>query len=175
MLDLQRKEAISIRDPIQNKEEKQKAAAKSLLPFVHLEDKIAVYIPIGSEMDIYHLLKNEHHFPNLLVPKMMPHRQMIFARDDHLKPNKMGILEPEDPIEESPDVIIAPLLKFKEEGHTLYRMGYGGGYYDRYLKNFKGKVIALAFDEQQQDFEVQPWDQPIDMIITPTRVLKNKE
>ena len=173
MLDDQRKEAIQIRDQIQNRKEKQKAAAKSLLPFLHPDDRIAVYLPIGSEMNLFKILKEEYGFKHLLAPKMMPHRQMIFAWAENLKENKLGILEPEDSEAQTPDVIITPLLKFTKKRNRYYRMGYGGGYYDRYLKNFKGKVIAAAFDEQEQDFEVQPWDQPIDVIVTPQRVLRS--
>ncbi|MCF0259863.1 MAG: 5-formyltetrahydrofolate cyclo-ligase [Erysipelotrichaceae bacterium] len=173
MLDDQRKEAIRIRDQIPDRNEKQKAAAKSLLPFLHPDKLTAVYLPIGSEMDLFGILKYEYGFENLLVPKMKPHRKMIFARAEHLRPNHLGILEPEEDEELIPDVIIAPLLKFTKRGGQYYRMGYGGGYYDRYLENFSGKVIAAAFDEQEQDFQVQPWDQPIDVIATPKRVLRS--
>lgn len=43
------------------------------------------------------------------------------------------------------DCIIVPGVVFDKLG---YRVGFGGGYYDRYLQNYKGTTIALAFDEQ---------------------------
>lgn len=43
------------------------------------------------------------------------------------------------------DVVIVPGVVYDNKG---YRIGFGGGYYDRYLADFTGKKIALAFDEQ---------------------------
>ena len=55
-----------------------------------------------------------------------------------------------EPIQEGrpskPDIIIVPLLGFDLKGN---RIGYGGGYYDRTLQNFKGPRIGVAFEFQR--------------------------
>ena len=66
-------------------------------------------------------------------------------------------------------LIIVPGLAFDKNG---YRIGYGGGYYDRYLAQYHHRKISLAHDLQIMD-EVpkNKYDQPIDMIVTNTRLI----
>ncbi len=66
------------------------------------------------------------------------------------------------------DVILVPVVGFFE----TYRMGYGKGYYDRYLKNSSALKIGLAFDVQEMVFDVKPTDIELDMIITESRILR---
>mgnify|MGYP002621762116 CR=1 FL=1 len=73
-----------------------------------------------------------------------------------------------------PDVVIVPLVAFDLRGG---RLGYGGGFYDRTLEGLRqrGKVTAIgyAFDAQQaDDLPLETTDQPLDMIVTETRVLR---
>lgn len=66
------------------------------------------------------------------------------------------------------DVILVPGVVFDEAG---YRIGYGGGYYDRYVLNYKkGKLISLLFDEQiVHHVPTEAHDCPVDIIVTPTK------
>lgn len=67
------------------------------------------------------------------------------------------------------DCAVVPLLSFNGQG---YRLGYGGGYYDKYLADFCGLKIGLAFEEQYcEDFTAQPFDVPLDIIITQDRAI----
>ena len=74
-----------------------------------------------------------------------------------------------------PDLILAPLLAFDEAG---WRLGYGGGFYDRTLADLEAKghhaqIIGLAFDEQQVDaVPIGAYDKPLSAILTPTRFIK---
>jgi 5-formyltetrahydrofolate cyclo-ligase len=82
-----------------------------------------------------------------------------------------GIREPKParPVLE-PDVVLVPLLAFDKHG---FRLGYGGGYYDRTLKDLRSRktivAIGLAFDEQEVD--VVPhldYDERLDWVLTPS-------
>ena len=72
--------------------------------------------------------------------------------NDDLKKNKYGILQPrENTIDDCPGMIIVPLVGFSVSG---YRLGYGGGYYDRYLNKYlKDRqnilTIGIAFSFQK--------------------------
>lgn len=67
-----------------------------------------------------------------------------------------------------PGVILAPLLAFDRKG---FRLGYGGGYYDRTLAELRrtGEVIAIGLGfavQEQAAVPSEPWDQTLDMILT---------
>ena len=70
-----------------------------------------------------------------------------------------------------PDVILAPMLAFDSAG---WRLGYGGGFYDRTLAVLRGaghhlSVIGIAYDGQKLDkIPVGPYDMPLDAVLCPT-------
>ena len=67
------------------------------------------------------------------------------------------------------DVAVIPLLACDENKN---RIGYGKGFYDRYLKSKNCIKIGLAYDFQVvENFVPNPWDVPLDYIITPTRII----
>ncbi len=83
------------------------------------------------------------------------------------KKNKYGILEPSElrKIDKKDiDLVIVPGIVFDKQNH---RIGYGKGYYDNFLKDFKGKTIGLAF--KMQILEIIPkdeWDVRLDRVIS---------
>lgn len=79
---------------------------------------------------------------------------------------------PADDLAEVPDILIVPLAAFDGRG---YRLGYGGGFYDRTLEGLRagGPVTAIgfAFDVQEDaDLPTEPTDQPLDLIVTETGI-----
>lgn len=68
------------------------------------------------------------------------------------------------------DIIVLPLLAVDEEGN---RLGYGGGYYDRYLrKQLKAKRIGYCYDFQIcKNLPVEEWDEKINMLVTDKRII----
>ena len=94
-----------------------------------------------------------------------------------IRKNHWGIPEPVDGIEISPekiDVVFIPLLAFDEKGN---RIGYGKGFYDRFLSGCTKKVlkIGLSFFEAEQELpEIGPHDVPLDYCVTPKKIYKFK-
>ena len=70
-----------------------------------------------------------------------------------------------------PDIILAPLLAFDQAG---WRLGYGGGFYDRTIavlgeRRHKVSVIGLGYDGQKLDkIPIGPYDMPLDAVLTPS-------
>ena len=92
----------------------------------------------------------------------------------HLREPIPAVTEYVDPA--SIDVMIVPGVVFDENG---YRVGYGGGFYDRYLVHFNGELISMVFDEQlQYHVPTKDHDIPVNNIFTQTRIIncrRNRE
>ena len=92
-----------------------------------------------------------------------------------LVPGPFGLLQPAgEPEECVPDVLFVPLVGFTE---TCERLGQGGGHYDRWLAEHPGRVtIGLAWDAQliepARDLPLEPHDQRLDAVVTPTRIYR---
>ena len=112
----------------------------------------------------------------IVVPKILDSERLhhfLLTDQTHFKKNQWGIPEPVSGIEIDPkklDVVFIPLLAFDKKGH---RVGYGKGYYDRFLASCKPNCIkiGLSFFEQEQDlFSIDPTDVPLDYCVTPGKV-----
>lgn len=96
-----------------------------------------------------------------------------WTADSEMIPGAFKALVParSDPM--SPDALIVPMLAFDKKG---YRLGYGGGFYDRTLAQLRaqGAVLAIGFAYAEQCCPCVPRDhrdQPLDVLITQTGVL----
>jgi len=91
-----------------------------------------------------------------------------------LTPNRYDIGEPmADKPELVPTHLLVPLLAFDDHG---YRLGYGGGYYDRTLAALRAagpvRAIGLAFHAQRLGFVPRgPGDEPLDLVLTERSVV----
>lgn len=131
---------------------------------------IAVYLSFQNEVDTWQLIKEIIPFKQVCVPVINESNKMEFVFIDdleHLSKNKYGIYEPisgriadKDAI----DLIVVPLVGYND---LNYRLGYGGGYYDRYLAQYTGKKIGIAFQLQRTEkFVAEAYDVALDIIIT---------
>lgn len=118
----------------------------------------------------------------VVVPKCAPReRSMTFYTLDNynqLETVYMQLLEP-NPLLTSAvtsneiDLLVMPGIVYDING---FRIGYGGGYYDRFLVNYKGKTTSLAFDFQVvKEVEREVFDLPVDSIITNKRIILCKQ
>jgi len=136
---------------------------------------IGLYLPIGSEVETSCIITQVLKLGMiLLLPRIINHdlryhivEQKDFDKDMFDK-NKFGIKEPklQNSSVDFIDILIIPGIVFDNYG---YRIGYGYGYYDRYISNKKfSKCIGLAFDFQfiKSHIPVFSYDQKIDLLIT---------
>ena len=97
---------------------------------------------------------------------------------DDLSPGSFGVLEPESNNEtiltESENTIcIVPAFMFDKSG---YRLGYGKGYYDRYLSKYKGSTIGICYSQNIKDELFHgKYDRTVDMIVTEKQIITTKE
>ncbi len=136
------------------------------------------YYPCNYEtddIDILNFFRNKR--VNISLPIIREKNQMDFyewANKDPLKINKYGIAEPISVKKIYPDIILVPLLAYDE---NLNRLGYGGGFYDRYLEKI-GKTkkilkIGLGFSYQKlKKIPIDDYDKKLDLIITEKKIIQ---
>ena len=124
---------------------------------------VALYMPQEFEFDLHPLFEQDD--KQIVIPKTLADRHMIFVKYDKndLERTKFGILEPKSKNEVVPDLILVPGLAWNKEG---YRIGFGAGYYARYLTSFSGQTVSLCYDFQHKDFHPEPHDISIGEIFT---------
>lgn len=139
---------------------------------------IGGYYPIRCEIDCIEILKElEKQKLKISLPKIKKNNQMEFFRwstGDPMTLNKLGIPEPQNLNIIYPDVLIVPIVAFDS---LKFRIGYGGGYYDRYLEKIRKKkkilVIGFAFSFQQiKQVPINKFDKRLDLIMTEKTIIK---
>ncbi|KQB11461.1 5-formyltetrahydrofolate cyclo-ligase [Rhodobacter capsulatus] len=133
---------------------------------------LAGYLPIRTEIDPRPAMAA--HRGTVGVPVIADAGQPLTFRawtpEAPLIPGPFGAFVPETGAEITPRVLIVPLVAFDRRG---YRLGYGGGFYDRTLERLRaaGPVTAIGFAFAAQELDavpVEPTDQPLDLIVTET-------
>ena len=154
---------------------------------------IALYWPIQDELDLRPALitwSSEQPGRRLALPFARQDKHLDFYEwqdGDALSPSQHGVPEP-NPNNQSrpvinPDCILIPCVGWSsslEHGKTLYwRLGYGGGYFDRTLAKLKKQnpkiiCIGIGFDWQKLNgaqWAPQKHDEPLDMLLTESGLL----
>jgi 5-formyltetrahydrofolate cyclo-ligase len=143
---------------------------------------IGITISRHPEVDTYQIIRKAWEMGKQVVAaKCKPQEKQLTFRTlsefSQLESVFYGLYEPIEELtrEMQPeliDLLIVPGLGFTKEG---YRLGFGGGYYDRFLTNYKGKTISLAFDTQiVAKLPIEKHDQSVSKIITNNEVIKIK-
>lgn len=124
---------------------------------------VFAYAPIGTEADIFPLLQRWiAEGKTVALPRVTGAGEMKFFAVQNLEAlavGTFGVREPDASWQELPpeaaDVILVPGMAFSPLGD---RIGYGGGYYDRYLPRCRGWRVMCAFACQEADFTGQAHD-----------------
>ena len=136
------------------------------------------YYPCNNEIDdlnILNFLKNKK--TNISLPIIRDNNQMDFfewTNKDPLKVNKYGIAEPISSNKIYPDLIFVPLVAFDDD---LNRLGYGGGFYDRYFEKIskikKILKIGLGFSYQEiKKIPINKHDKKLDLIVSEKKIIQ---
>lgn len=141
---------------------------------------VLTYVSVSSEvstrMFIEHALREGK---TVAVPRCLPGHRLEFVAItslDQLVPAPFSLLEPardlsaltEDQMNDS--ICIIPALLVDTKG---YRLGYGAGFYDRFLSTYSGKKICLAYQQNLSKTELPhtEFDVAVDMVITESDIL----
>lgn len=138
-------------------------------PFYQEANTIATYLSFPHEFQTQGLIEQAlKNGKKVLIPKTYPKGRMDFVVYDpqQLVKTSFGLLEPQGDLEvvdaSQIDLIHVPGLAFTMEG---YRIGYGGGYYDRYLEQFTGHSMSTIYPCQVQQFMPENHDIPVQEVL----------
>lgn len=140
-------------------------------PIFQRSQTILTYMPMKNEADLTPLL-TRHPEKRWVLPRIVPeedHRMVFHIYDaERLVRHPFGMAEPAADLPAVPpeaiELALVPGLAFDHQG---WRLGYGGGYFDRFLQTFKGESVgvvyrALLFEELPHG----PLDVPMGWIVT---------
>lgn len=142
-------------------------AAEKLLIYLSTPWEVSTAIPIAHAIGMG---------KQVAVPRWGSGRMEFCPFTDYqqLTPGRKGILQPlneADPLTDYNNAIcVVPALATDRRG---LRIGYGGGYYDRFLQSFTGHSVILAYDHTiYESLPTEPHDLAVDSIITPSGVIR---
>lgn len=171
-----RKELLAKRNSLSENEIEEKSGGirhniENCTPFKNAS-KVMLYFEIGSEVKVSPLLMDSKEF---YLPKIFDESIIAVKFDgfENLKINKFGIKEPSgNENEKGIDLCIVPGVGFDKNS---VRIGYGKGYYDKFLSEFKGLKIGVCYDFQMvEDIPSDSHDIKMDVIITEKDVHDNR-
>ncbi|WP_312471735.1 5-formyltetrahydrofolate cyclo-ligase [Neobacillus sp.] len=143
---------------------------------------VGITVSKVPEVDTFQIIRKAWELgKQVAIPKCYPKERKLSFRTlsefSQLESVYYGLLEPiaelttEVPSEKM-NLLIVPGAAFTREG---YRLGFGGGYYDRYLPSYSGQTLSLAFNEQLiPGIPVEEHDISVSKIITNLEVIQPK-
>ncbi len=146
------------------------------LPEFKKAKTVMLFASFGTEVFTHDMIKEALKHKQVAVPVVKGDNLIaskIIDFNDLNKKSKFGILEPskikEVDINEI-DLVIVPGVAFDCAG---YRIGYGKGYYDKFLNDFEKEKVALAFELQiQKELPNEDHDVVVDKIVTEKRIIR---
>lgn len=168
-----RKKCLEKRKNLKNTDLSKKITS---LPEYKNAKTVFIYVSYESELITHSLIKEALKTKVVLVPLCINKSGDMIAVNiksfDELKEGSYGILEPihNEEFNGQIDFSVVPGVAFSKEG---YRIGYGKGYYDRFLKNKNTFKLGICHNELLFDeIPFDEFDEKLDMIITPEREIR---
>lgn len=131
---------------------------------------VGIVLPMAIEYDTWTLIDQllelniEVYAPKCnYVDKSMNFHRLNTREEVERDEKNIPIPNPNQPINNEMDLLVVPGLVFSPNG---YRIGYGGGFYDRFLSTYNNDTVSLIFSEQIGQTIVDEHDMPVDTIIT---------
>lgn len=151
--------------------------------FYNESKTIMTFVSFSDEVDTHNFIKRSlADGKRILVPITFPKTKEIKPSEiydfDELEVGYYNILTPKEEYirfinPEEIDLAIVPGVAFNRDG---YRVGYGGGYYDRFLSQYTDIIkLGIAFDLQIVDkLPIEDFDIPVDIIFTEREIIPCK-
>ena len=135
---------------------------------------LLIYVSTSIEVDTLRIMRQAwEDGKRVAVPRCVPDtRNMEFYyinSTDELSPGMFGVLEPDaNPerlyVESDGGLCIVPAFSYDWRG---YRLGYGKGYYDRFLSRFEGNMVGICYSEcVQRSLPHGRFDRPVELLVT---------
>lgn len=165
-----RKKYTKVRADVEDKEGKDRLIRKNLreLDIYKKAKSVFVFISYKSEVDTRRIIEDILADGKKLLVPLVKGSEMIAVEVkgiDDLEPNKMGILEPKSGDEVTDvDLTITPGLAFDKRG---YRLGYGGGYYDKFFAKVDTIRMGIGYSDQYVESLVhEDYDKALEYLLT---------
>lgn len=163
-----RKAALQRREQISDKLAKSQVIQNRVWDMVKDDRCIGIYMAMADEVQTSTLLARcWAHGIQTAIPKVEDGviRFYLITSMEDVQEGHFHVMEPvTGKVAEAIASLVIPMVAFDEQGN---RLGYGKGYYDRYLKQFGGKRIGVAFAEQKAaSLPTEVHDEIIDLIVT---------
>ena len=165
-----RKKYTKVRADVEDKEGKDRLIRKNLreLEIYKKAKSVFVFISYKSEVDTRGIIEDILADGKKLLVPLVKGSEMIAVEVrgiDDLEPNKMGILEPKSGKEVTDvDLTITPGLAFDKDG---YRLGYGGGYYDKFFAKVDTIRMGIGYSDQYVESLVhEDYDKALEYLLT---------
>ncbi|MBO5733782.1 MAG: 5-formyltetrahydrofolate cyclo-ligase [Clostridia bacterium] len=168
-----RKRMLKIRDGIKDKEQKSNKIAEMLTncDFYKKAQSIMVYMSFGSEVKTAGLIQKMLSDGKKLCAPVCVDKHTLEAREfhsiDECVAGTYGISEPVGKRVTDIDLVIVPGVAF---GKNMHRLGYGAGYYDRFLAQINAVSCGVFFSEQESLITPDEYDRELDYIVTDEKI-----
>ncbi len=128
---------------------------------------VGVFYPMDGEIDVRGLEDTY----TLVYPKIEDDQIVFYEDSGEFEASHFGVMEPTNARAVSPtdiDAVIVPGLVFDD---GLYRLGYGKGYYDYFLKDYSGLSVGVVYEKfRVEALPNKAHDIPMDMLVTDNQV-----
>ncbi|MDK6862623.1 MULTISPECIES: 5-formyltetrahydrofolate cyclo-ligase [Nosocomiicoccus] len=163
-----------------DKRQKEQNIYQSLKKFIHEHsiNSVGIVLSMPHEIDTLPIIEylNDNNIAVYGPKSNYKTKEMDFYRvnsaDEIFKDEKGIFIPTSNELNNDVDLLVVPGVIFNDKG---YRTGYGGGFYDRFLKGYQGKTVSILFDEQFGEVIVESHDMPVDYLITPTKNINARE